>query len=248
MLLEAFVVSHHAAFLGSLYVATLSTHVVELSAEYLVLAQLAFQTSVVQRCTQRRFQTNLVETFFPVAQYPCLVIYELMLQSLANHLIESQQVGSRDTFSIGRIRNDDALLLRLGEVSEILLLNGNLLAQTGSLHVGSGNGYGRTTDVVAVNMVLEGMLLTVVLIDLIEKFLVEVRPFLKGIFLSVHTGSNASGYQCSLYGDGTASAHRVDKVALPMPTRQHDDTGCQHLVQGSLYTLLTITSAMQALA
>ena len=171
-----------------------------------------------------------------------------MFQTFSNHLVQAQQVGSRDTLAIGWVGDDNALLLRLCEIGEVLLLDGYLLAQTSSLNVGSSDGHSVTVDVVAVDMVLEGMLLAVVLVDLVKEFLVKVGPLLEGIFLSVYAGCYATGDESCLYGDGTTSAHRINQVALAVPARQHDDAGSQDLVKRSLYALLTVTATVQTLA
>ena len=51
-----------------------------------------------------------------------------MLQPLANHPVGAQQVGCGDAFAVGRIGHDDAWLAGVGEVLEVALLNGYILA------------------------------------------------------------------------------------------------------------------------
>ena len=50
----------------------------------------------------------------------------MMLQAFANHLVGAQQVGGGDALAVGRIHNDDALLLGLCKVFEVSLFHGDI--------------------------------------------------------------------------------------------------------------------------
>ena len=170
-----------------------------------------------------------------------------MLQAFANHLVQAQQVGRRDALAIRRIHNHDALLLRSLEILEVLLCYGNVLAQSGCLYIGRCNLHGMAVDVISIDVVLEFMLVAVILINAVKEFAVKVGPLLKGIFLTEHTGADASGNQSRLNGKGSASAHRVNQVTLATPSGLQDDSRSQHLVERCLHSLLTVSTAVQAL-
>ena len=122
----------------------------------------------------------MVETFLTIGQYPCVVASELVLQTLTNHLVCTQQVGRRDTLAIGRIGDDDTLVFGLCEVFEILLSYGDVTGQTGCLDIEACCVDCLDVDVIAVDVVIELALLRVVIIYFIEQVSVEVRPLLKG--------------------------------------------------------------------
>ena len=171
-----------------------------------------------------------------------------MLESLAYHLVQPQKVGSRDTLSVWRIGDDDALFLGLGEVLEVLQGYGHLLAQSCRLHVAGGYLHRLAVVVVAVDMVLKLLLPAVVLVYALKELAIEVGPLLKRIFLAEHARCYATRYQRRLHGKRAASAHGVDEVAFAAPASLQDDAGSQHLVQGRLHGLLAVASAVQALA
>ena len=97
-------------------------------------------------------------------------------------------------------------------------------------------------------MVLKVVLAGLILVDAVEEFLVEVGPLLEGIFLSIHARSNAAGNEGSLDGDGSAATHRVDEVALALPSCQHDNACSEDFIQRGLYRLLPVAATMQALS
>ena len=182
--LEAVLLSHLALLFLCLHDAAFRAEVLQLSVEHLVFAEFAFQRTVVKRNFDARLQANLVETFLAIAEHPGIVAFELVLQSLANHLIGAQQVGCRDALAIGRIGDDDALLAWLCEILEILLHDGDIIRQTCSLHIQCRRIHSLHVDVVAVDMVLEFPFLTLVIVDVVKEICVEVRPFLEGIFFA----------------------------------------------------------------
>ena len=247
MLLEALVVSHQPALHGSFDVTSTLAQILVRTVKNLILAQLAFERAVVERSAQRRLQPYGLKTLLSIAQYPGIVAYKLMLELLANHLVQTQEVRSRDTLAIWRIGYDESLLARLGEILEILQDNIDVLAQTSSLHIVSGNLHGLTVVVVAVDVVLELTLATVVIVYAAEELSIKVRPLLESILLAEHTWRDTTRYECSLDSDSTAATHGVNQVALSLPTRLHDNASSQNLVERSLDSLLTVATAMQTL-
>ena len=72
--LETVLLGHLALFLFSLYGAALATEGLQLSVKDLVLAELAFQRTIVYRNLDTWFQTNLLEALFTVRQNPCIIV------------------------------------------------------------------------------------------------------------------------------------------------------------------------------
>ena len=247
LLLKAVLLGHLALLLFGLHHATFRAEVLQFTVKHLVLTELALQTAVVKGNLDAGLQTNLVEALLAVAQYPGVVALELVLQSLTNHLVGTQQVGCRDTLTIRWVRYHDALVGRLCKVLEVLLLYGDDIAQSGCLHIHAGGVHSLHVDVVAVNLVVKLTLLTLVVVDLIKQVGIKVRPLLKGKLLAEQSWCHVLGYQGSLNQQGTATTHGVDKISIGLPSAQQNHTSCQHLVQWCLYTLLAVATTMQTL-
>ena len=94
VLLETTLLGHLTLVFLALHLNTLGTRLIVFSTEELVLAQLALQGTVIKRSLERRLQTNLGKALLTVAEQPSLVALEGMFQAFANHLVESQEVGS----------------------------------------------------------------------------------------------------------------------------------------------------------
>ena len=248
LLLETVLLRHLALLALSLHDTALRAELLHLAVEHHVLAELALQTSVIYRNLDRWLQANLLEALLAVAQYPSLVAGEGTLEALANHLVGIQQVRRRDTLAVRRVHHDDALLGRLGEVLEVLLGDGDILAQSGSTHVEVGCVHRLHIYIISVDVVLELALLRVVVIDHIEEILVEIVPFLEGKLLAEYTWRDVAGDEGSLDGDGSRTAHWVDEVAFALPAGHQNHTGSQHFVQWCLHLLLTVAAAVQTLA
>ena len=238
---------HLALLVFRLHDATFRTEVLQFAVEHLVLAELAFQTAVVEGNLDAGLQSDLVEALLAVGEHPGVVALELVLQALADHLIGAQQVGRGDTLAVGRIGDHDALLLRLGEVLEVLLTHGDVARQSCGLHVHQCRVHGLDIHVVAVDMVVELALHAVVVVDRVEEVGIEVGPFLEGILLSEESWCHVPGDQRCLDEQGATAAHGVDEVGVALPARHQDHTCCQHLVQRCLYALLAVAAAVERL-
>ena len=247
VLLEAVLLGHLTTFLVTLDLTTLRAEHLHLAIKQLVLAELTFQRAVEQRNLDAWLQAYLVETLLTVTQHPGIVARELMLQPLTYHFIGTQQVGRRDAFAVRWIGHHDALLLRLLEVLEVLLLHRDAVGQPGCLHVQASRVDGLHVDVVAVDMVFELPLLRVVIVDAVEEVGIEVGPLFEGILLAEQAGCHILGNESSLHKQGTRAAHGVDEVGIAIPSCQQNHAGCQHLVQRSFYRLLTITATVERL-
>ena len=151
--------AHHAFLLIGFHDAALRAEVTQLSVEYLILAELTLQRTIIKRSLERGFQSYLLKTFLAVAQHPCVVVEELVLKSLANHLVCSQEVRSGDALAVWRISHDDALLCRLGEILEVSLSHGDVLAQSGCLHVHKCSVHRLHVNVISIYMMSELALL-----------------------------------------------------------------------------------------
>ena len=88
----------------------------------------------------------------------------------------------------------------------------------------------------------------VVIVYLVEQLLVKVVPFLKGILLAEHPWAHVLGNEGSLDEQRSAAAHGVDEIDVTLPSRLHNHSGCEHLVERCLYTFLAIAAAVQRLS
>ena len=79
--------------------------VVVLSVENFVFAEFAFESAVHHRNAVGRFQSDVVETFIAITEYPCVETFEYMFQLGPDHRVKSHKIIAGDTFSIRRIGN-----------------------------------------------------------------------------------------------------------------------------------------------
>ena len=226
-----------AVFLGHLTLlflrfddASLFAIYLHLAVEHLVFAELAFQRAVKQRNLDRRLQANLVEAFFPITEHPGVVARKLVFQPLAYHLIGGQQVGCRDAFSIRRIGHHDAGFLRLLEVLEVLLVDGDVAGETSRFDVHAGGIDRFDVHIVTIDVVFELTLLRVVVVDFVKEFRVEVGPLLKCKLLTEQARSHIPRNECSLDEQGAGTAHGVNEISLSLPSRHQNHSCCQYLV------------------
>ncbi len=203
LLLETVLLSHLALLALSLHNTAFRTEVLHLAVEHHILAEFALQASVEYRNLDRWFQTNLLEALLAVAQYPSLVAGKSLLETLTYHLVGVQEVRGRDALAVWRVHHDDALLCWLGEVLEVLLGDGDILAQSGSTNVEVSCVYSLHVNIVTIDMVLKLALLRVIVIDHVEEILVEIVPLLEGKLLAEYTWRDVAGDEGSFDGDGT---------------------------------------------
>ena len=167
VLLETVLLAHAAAFLGGLHLAAGSAKRVELAVEELIFAELAVERAVVEGNFETRLQADGFKAFFLVTDNPSLVAAEGMFQRLADHLIKPREVFGLEAFAVWRVGHHDRLLGRLLKLLEVALLQGYDVAHACSLHVGIGCLNGTQVKVVAVNLMVEGTLLRVVVVNLL---------------------------------------------------------------------------------
>ena len=204
-----------------------------LAVEHLVFAELALQRTIEQRNLDAWLQANLFEAFLAIAEHPGVVAYKLMFQAFANHLVGGQQVGSRNTLTIGWVGNHNAGVQGLLEVLEVLFCHRDIIGQSCCLDIHACGVDSFDIYIVAVDVVVERSLLGVVIINLVEELRVEVGPLLKGELLAEQTWCHVAGDKGSLDEQGAGTAHRVNEVGLALPPRHQNHSGSQHLVQGS---------------
>ena len=168
-----------------------------------------------------------------------------MFQSLANHLIGAQQIVRRDTLTVWRVGYHDTLVLGLGKVLEVLLLNGHIACQSGSLDIQAGCINSLDIHVIAIDVMIEFAFLRIVVVYGVEKLTDEVGPFLEGIFLAEQAWCHIAGDESSLDEQGARATHGVDKVGFAMPAGHQNHTCCQNLIQWRLDRFLTIAATMQ---
>ena len=248
LLLEAVLLGHLALLLVGLDGTAFSTEYLHLAVEQLVFAELTFQTAVEEGNLDAGLQTDLVEALLTIRENPGIVVGKLVLQSFTDHLVRTQQVGRRDTLTVGRISHHDALLLGLREELEVLFSDGDVVGQTGGLDVQTGCIDGLDVDVVAIDVMLELAFLRVVIVYLVEEVGIEVGPLLEGKLLAEQSRGHIAGNQGGLDEQRTTAAHGVDEVAVALPARHQDHAGSQHLVERCFHRLLTVAATVQRLA
>ena len=248
VLLETVFLGHQAFFGLGLHHTAFAAEGLHLTVEHLVFAEFALQRAVVQGYLDAGLQADLLEALLTIRQDPCIAAHELVFQPLADHAIGAEQVGCRDTLAVGRVAHEDSLVFRLLEVFEVLLLNGDVAGQSGSLGIDAGRVDSLHVDVVAVDVMVERALLRVVVIYLVEEVGIEVGPFLEGILLAEEARSHVACDEGRLDEQGAAAAHRVDEVGLALPSGHHDHAGGQHLVERCLYRLLPVATPVERLA
>ena len=218
VLLETVLLCHLALLFLRLHDTAFRTEILQFTVKHLVFAELTFQRTVIERIFDAGLQTDLVEALLTIGEHPGVIALELVLQAFTDHLVGAKKVGCRDTLTIRRIGDDDALLRRLCKILEVLLLDGDIAGETGSLHIEQRRIHSLDIHIIAVDVMLELPFLTLVVVDVVEEFGIEVRPFLKRIFVTEQAGSHVLGNQGGLDQQGTGSAHRVDEVRVSLPT------------------------------
>ena len=168
-----------------------------------------------------------------------------MLQTFANHLVQSEQVIGRDTFAIRRIHHDDGLLLRLFELLERLQFQRHIFGYTRCLYIMGCDFICFRIVVVSVYLVSKLALLTIVIVNLIEHLRIEVHPFLECESFAEYSRSDVSCDQRSFYRNRSRTTHRVNQVTFTAPSCHQKHTGSQYFVQRSIYLFLAISATMK---
>ena len=106
----------------------------------------------------------------------------------------------------------------------------DVLAHACALDVALGDGDGFRRIVGTVDFIFKLALGGVVVVDGVEKLLVEVGPVLESEVAAEHAWIDVAGNQGCLDEECARSAHRVDEVALSVPAGFQNQSGGEHLV------------------
>ena len=250
VLLESVGLGHRAALFVGLDVASLAPEVLQFAAEDLIFLQLAVERTVVEGYLEAGLEADAVEELFVIADNPGLAADKLVLEPLADHLVEQRQrrVGL-EAHAVRRIDDHERGSGGLLEVAEILALHDAVLVQSGLDDVGAGRCHGGRIDIAGVDVVVKGTLSPFgLLTDALKEVGAVVLPLLKGEHLAEFPRSDALGDESGLDGDGARAAHGVDKVRVALPARELDDAGGQHLVHRRLDGRHAVAALVQAVA
>ena len=177
-----------------------------------------------------------------------MVAGEHSFEFLAQCLVEQGEVIEFQTFAVGWVGDENAVLGCLVEVFDGLALHLNHLGESGALDVGTSYGNGLALNVVAINLVFEFAFGAIVVINALEEFVVIVGPRLEGILVAIHARIDVRGDEGGLDQEGARAAHGIDEVALATPAAQQDDAGGKHLVDGGIGLCLTPTALVEGCA
>ena len=171
-----------------------------------------------------------------------------MLQALAQGPVDAEQVGRDEALAVRRVGYHQRLLGWILEILDVAAFHGDAVGYAGALGVGQRRLDGALVQVVAVNLVRKLALCRIVIVNTVQELAVEVFPFLETVSLAEHAGINVARHECRLDQQGPGAAERVHEVGLPVPARQFQQTGRQHLVNRRLDRRRTIAAQVQALA
>ena len=193
-------------------------------------------------------QSDTIETLVFVAEYPCAVSGEYVLQPFADHTVQFADIIGRDTFAIRRIRDEDARLRRFGELLKRQRLQFDVFRQARAPDIFFGFLDGYRRDIRPVAFERKFAFGGVVVVNLVEQVAVEIRPSLKGKALSVDTRGDVQGDHGRFDQQGARSAHGIDEMRLATPSCFQDHTGGKHFVEGRFALCRSITALVKALA
>ena len=171
-----------------------------------------------------------------------------MFQTLAQHFVCFEKIFRDETLAVGGIDNHQGSVGVLLEVFDVAALNLDAVGHHGRLYVAARTTDHAAVDVVTVYFVEEFFFFGVVLVYAAEKLAIEVAPFLERKLFAEDTGSNVAGDEGCLDGQCSRATHGVDKVTLPAPAREHDESGSKNLVDGGCTCLDSVSAAVQRLA
>ena len=75
-------------------------------------------------------------------------------------------------------------------------------------------------------MMFKFALLTIIIINLVKKLLVEVWPLFESEFLTENSWRNVASDERCFNSDCTRTAHRVDQITIAFPACHQNDTRC----------------------
>ena len=171
-----------------------------------------------------------------------------MFDTFTDHIVQPQQITTGNTFSIRGIGHHDARLGSLRALLERLGPQFDIFHQAGTTDILLGNLDRRRIDIGTITFEIKLTFLTLVVIDTVEQFLVEIDPFLESKLLTMHARRNIQGDHRRFDQQRTGTAHRIDEIRLAFPACFQDHTGSQHFIQRSFRLIHTVTAFMQALA
>ena len=172
-----------------------------------------------------------------------------MFQPVAYRLVEPQQVARRKAFAIGRVGDENTF----GRGCRFIPLEGHdfevdVFGYAGTFDVLGGNVDSPGRDVAAVYAMSKFAFVAVVVVECLEKLLVEVLPPFEGKALAEDAGIGVGGDEGGFDENGTRAAHGVDKVFLAVPAGFEYHAGRQHLVDGRLGLSHAVAPLVERLA
>ena len=134
-----------------------------------------------------------------VCDNPSIVAHKIAFQILADGLVEVVNIIGCDAVAVWRVGNDDGFVERLLK----LMLHTYHIFHTSILHIFGGYLHYLTIYVVAINLMIELTLLTIIIVDIIEEVGIKILPFLESILLAEHAWIDVHGYKGCFNQDGT---------------------------------------------
>ncbi len=214
------------------YAASVGTEIRIRAVEEDVFPQAAFQRSIVERNLHGWLKPYLCKLLITIANDPCVPTLEALFQGGPDASVEHVEVFGTQSLSIRRIRHQYALRSIVGPFSDGFALQLHHIVDAGILNVFSGDCHGLGVDVAAIYLIGEFLFGGIIVVDIFEKLLVEIRPFLKSEALPIDAGIDVRGNQGSLNQERAGAAHRVDEIGIPAPPGLKDNSCGKRLVDG----------------
>ena len=213
-----------------------------------ILTETAFQGTVVERYLHRWLEAYLCKLFVAESDYPGVPACEICFQSRSDATVEHVDVLGPQTLAIGRIGDEYPLGRVVCPFRHRLAGKFHHVVDSRRLDVSSGYAYGFRIDVSAVDLIGIFPLCGIIVVYLLEKFLVEIRPFLKSEMLAVDARVYVGRDKGCLHQESTGATHRIDEVGVAPPAGLHDYAGGEHLVDGSIGRFRAVASFRERLA
>ena len=190
------------------------------------MQQFAVQTAVIQGIFHRRLEANLEVLFRIVADEPCVIALERVLEFEAQVAIELLNVFDIQPLSVRRVTDESASLGNQLDVVEVAAFQFNVFVESGALDVGACDGDGLALDVAAVNLVSELTLGAVIVVNLVKQVGVVVGPLLESVMVAIDTRRDVGGDESRFDEERARAAHGINQVGLAVPPAQQDDACC----------------------